>query len=121
MIDIFSSSTLEEYYVPILQILLTRLQNSRTETFALRFVRFYHFVAAKGDKGLGTDFFINVTEQVQSGYVNSTIQIFWLLYGTDEVNEGFSFNSTLASSYQIHRSSCALWIGKPQLSLLQGL
>lgn len=69
MIDPFSRSLLESYYVPIIQVLLTRLQNSKTETFASRFVRFYHFVSAKDDKGLGADFFINVTEQVQSGYV----------------------------------------------------
>ena len=51
-------------------MLLTRLQNSRTETFALRFVRFYHFIAARDDKGLGADFFINVAEQVQSRYAS---------------------------------------------------
>jgi exportin-2 (importin alpha re-exporter) len=51
----------------MMQILLTRLQNSRTENFALRFVRFYHFVAAHDDRSLGADFFINITEQVQAG------------------------------------------------------
>ena len=51
-------------------MLLTRLQNSKTETFALRFVRFYHFIAARDDKGLGADFFINVAEQVQSRYAD---------------------------------------------------
>ena len=61
-------ATLEKYYVPILQMLLTRLQNSKTETFTLRFVRFYHFVSAKDDKGLGVDFFINIVDQIQSGY-----------------------------------------------------
>lgn len=70
MIDPFSRSLLESYYVPIIQVLLTRLHNSKTETFALRFVRFYHFFSAKDDEGLGADFFINVTEQVQSGYVS---------------------------------------------------
>lgn len=58
----------------MMQILLTRLQNSRTENFALRFVRFYHFVSARDDKGLGADFFIHITEQVQSGYVSPTSQ-----------------------------------------------
>ena len=61
-------ATLEKYYVPILQMLLTRLQNSKTETFTLRFVRFYHFVSAKEDKGLGADFFINIVDQIQPGY-----------------------------------------------------
>ncbi len=36
------------------------------ENFALRFVRFYHFISARDDKGLGADFFINVTDQVQN-------------------------------------------------------
>lgn len=61
-------TTLENYYLPILQMLLTRLQNSKTETFTLRFVRFYHFMSAKDDTGLGADFFINVVDQIQSGY-----------------------------------------------------
>lgn len=63
----FAPAALEKYYVSIIQILLTRLQNSRTDQFALRFVRLYHFVSAKEDKGLGADFFINVAEQVSNG------------------------------------------------------
>ena len=71
--DFCCRSLLQNYYAPILTVLLTRLQNSRTETFALRFVRFYHFIAARDDKGLGADFFINVSEQVQSGYADFPI------------------------------------------------
>ncbi|KAL9128218.1 MAG: hypothetical protein Q9217_003064 [Psora testacea] len=67
IVNNFAPSALEKYYVPILQVLLTRLQNSKTDTFALRFVRLYHFVSAKDDQGLGADFFINIAEQVQSG------------------------------------------------------
>ncbi|KAL9104414.1 MAG: hypothetical protein Q9163_000619 [Psora crenata] len=67
IISSFARSALEEYYVPILQILLSRLQNSRTDTFALRFVRLYHFISAKDDMGLGADFFMNVAEHVQLG------------------------------------------------------
>lgn len=63
----FTPDLLEKYYAAILQVLLTRLQNSKTDSFALRFVRLYHFMCAKDDKGLGADLFINVTEQVQSG------------------------------------------------------
>ena len=61
---------LEKYYVPVLQVLLGRLQNSKTDTFALRFVRLYHFISAHDDKGMGTDFFIAIAEQVQAGFVN---------------------------------------------------
>ncbi|KZF21366.1 putative importin alpha re-exporter [Xylona heveae TC161] len=60
-------TALQQYFVPMVQIMLTRLQSSKTENFALRFVRFYHFISALDDKGLGADFFINVTEQIQAG------------------------------------------------------
>ncbi|MCJ1418218.1 importin-alpha export receptor [Xylographa parallela] len=63
----FSPSVLETYYVPIMQALLTRLEKSKTEAFSARFVRLYHFVSAKGDQGLGTDFFIKIIDQVQTG------------------------------------------------------
>lgn len=55
-----------------MQIILTRLQNSRTEVLALRFVRFYHFISARDDKGYSADFMVQVTEKVQQGYVTST-------------------------------------------------
>ena len=63
----YDRSTFDSYFVTILQVLLTRLQNSKTETFTLRFVRLYHFISAKDDKGLGADFFIKTVEQVQAG------------------------------------------------------
>lgn len=67
--DQFSRSTLEQYYPSILNVLLNRLQNTKTEPFASRFVRLYHFISAKDDKGLGADFFISKLDQVQEGYV----------------------------------------------------
>lgn len=60
------AATLQNYFVPILQIMLTRLSNSKTENFSLRFTRFYHFVSARDDKGLGADFFISATDQIQN-------------------------------------------------------
>lgn len=84
--DSFCRSSLQNYYAPILTVLLTRLQNSRTETFALRFVRFYHFIAARDDKGLGADFFINVAERVQSRYANFLFALVsWLADDADLV------------------------------------
>ena len=59
-------NTLQTYWVSILQVLLTRLQNSRTDTFAVRFVRLYHLISAKADEGLGADFFISIADQLQS-------------------------------------------------------
>ncbi|KAH7046686.1 CAS/CSE protein [Macrophomina phaseolina] len=59
------ADNLKPYFTPMLTIMLTRLSNSKTETFASRFVRFYHFVAARDDKGLGSDFFITIADSVQ--------------------------------------------------------
>ena len=66
--DKSSRSMLEQYYPSILNVLLNRLQNTKTESFASRFVRLYHFISAKDDKGLGADFFISKLDQVQEGY-----------------------------------------------------
>lgn len=60
-------SALEKYFKTIIEVLLNRLQHSKTDTFVLRFVRLYHFISSRDDKGLGADFFINITEQIQSG------------------------------------------------------
>lgn len=51
-----------------MQIILTRLQNSKTENLSIRFVRFYHFISAHDDKGYSADFFIQVTDKVQAEY-----------------------------------------------------
>ncbi|KAF2229374.1 Cse1-domain-containing protein [Viridothelium virens] len=61
----FQTSALQNYYTQIVSLMLTRLSNSKTESFTLRFIRFYYFVAAHDKKGLGADFFINITDQVQ--------------------------------------------------------
>ncbi|KAF2204358.1 Cse1-domain-containing protein [Delitschia confertaspora ATCC 74209] len=57
---------LQPYIVTILQLMLTRLSNSKTEIFSQRFIAFYHFISARQDKGLGADFFIKATDQVQN-------------------------------------------------------
>ena len=67
IITSFPPSALSEYWVNIFQILLTRLHSSKTEAFALKFVKLYHTISAQGDRGLGSDFFINIVEQIQSG------------------------------------------------------
>jgi exportin-2 (importin alpha re-exporter) len=58
-------TSIEPYFVTILQLMLQRLSNMKTEVFSQRFISFYHFVSARQDKGLGADFFINVTDRVQ--------------------------------------------------------
>lgn len=61
----FPVTALENFWVSILQLMFTRLSNSKTENFTLRFVRFYHLVSALVDKGLGADFFIATSDKVQ--------------------------------------------------------
>jgi exportin-2 (importin alpha re-exporter) len=65
----FPPTALEQYFVSIMQVILTRLQNSKTEHLTLRFVRFYHFISAHDDKGYSADYFIQVTDKVQAEYV----------------------------------------------------
>ncbi|CAO2648242.1 Nn.00g075090.m01.CDS01 [Neocucurbitaria sp. VM-36] len=59
------AEALQPYFVTILQLMLTRLSSMKTENFQQRLIAFYHFVSARQDKGLGADFFINVTDQIQ--------------------------------------------------------
>ncbi|KAK0874171.1 importin-alpha export receptor [Friedmanniomyces endolithicus] len=62
----FPPAALESYWPTILQLMFTRLSNSKTEAFTLRFIRFYHLVSAHTEKGLGADFFISVADRVQA-------------------------------------------------------
>ncbi|KAI9695531.1 MAG: importin-alpha export receptor [Bogoriella megaspora] len=65
ILSTFAPSTLQNYYTQIISLMLNRLSNSKTDSLTLRFVRFYHFFAARDDKGLGADVFIAITDQVQ--------------------------------------------------------
>lgn len=65
VIETYPPSTLEPYWIHVITIMLTRLQSQQSTGFHLRFVRFYHFVASRDDKGLGTDFFVAATDKVQ--------------------------------------------------------
>jgi len=56
---------LQKYFTTIIQLMLTRLSNAKTENFTQRFIAFYHFISARQEKGLGADFFIQATDQVQ--------------------------------------------------------
>lgn len=61
----FPAAALEKYWVAMLQLMFHRLQNSKTENFTIRFVKFYHLVSASTDRGLGADAFIKAADQVQ--------------------------------------------------------
>jgi exportin-2 (importin alpha re-exporter) len=69
VVGFLPAQSLQPYFVDILQLMLQRLSNMKTENFQQRFIAFYHFVSARQDKGLGTDFFISVTDQIQHEYV----------------------------------------------------
>lgn len=66
-------TTLEPYFKEILSLLFTKLQASPSDSFKLRFVRFYHLVSARVDVGLGTDFFVSQVDLVQN---NLFVQIY---------------------------------------------
>ncbi|KAI0379999.1 Cse1-domain-containing protein [Hypomontagnella monticulosa] len=66
-------SALEPYFKQILSLVFTKLQESPSDSFKLRFVRFYHLVSAKLEAGLGTDFFISQVDLVQN---NLFVQIY---------------------------------------------
>ncbi|TPX20368.1 importin-alpha export receptor [Coccidioides immitis] len=100
----FPPTILEKYFPTIIQILLTRLQKAKTENFALRFVRFYHFISALDDQGYGCDFFIRVTENIQASvftpiYLNIILpESRKLARPIDRKAALISFTKTLANS-----------------------
>ncbi|MCJ1310181.1 importin-alpha export receptor [Agyrium rufum] len=63
----FPQHSLQQYYSPIVQMLLTRLQKNKTEAFTSRFVRLYHSVSARLEQGMGADFFIRIVDSIQTG------------------------------------------------------
>ncbi|KAL8990668.1 MAG: hypothetical protein Q9177_000733 [Variospora cf. flavescens] len=72
----FTPSAIDPYFITILQLLFTRLQNSKTDAFTSRFVRLYHSVSARVDRGLGADWFISHANRVQDGiYVQLYLSI----------------------------------------------
>ena len=58
---------MQPYYTPLMQLILQKLDNTKSDIFKSRFTRFYHLVSAKADEGLGADFFISLLDNVQSG------------------------------------------------------
>ncbi|KAJ9612191.1 importin-alpha export receptor [Cladophialophora chaetospira] len=103
-ISTFSPSTLEPYWTDILNILLTRLQGKQSLSFQLRFIRFYHFVGARDDKGLGVDFFVAATDRCQQDVFRQLyLQIILpktqeLARPSDRKTAAISFTKTLADS-----------------------
>ncbi|KAL4899646.1 hypothetical protein BDW74DRAFT_107879 [Aspergillus multicolor] len=104
VIENFPSATLEPFFKDIMQIILTRLQNHKTESLTLRFVRFYHFMCANDAKGYSADFVIQVTDKVQEGlYVQLYLNVILpesqkLARPVDRKTAVVSFTKTLANS-----------------------
>ncbi|KAK5234030.1 importin-alpha export receptor [Exophiala xenobiotica] len=65
VVSTFPGPALDQYWLQILNIMLTRLQKGQSQAFQLRFIRFYHFVSSRDDKGLGADFFVAASDRVQ--------------------------------------------------------
>ncbi|KAI1500957.1 chromosome segregation protein [Biscogniauxia marginata] len=59
-------AALEPFFKEILALIFTKLQSSPSDSFKLRFVRFYHLVSARVEAGLGTDFFISQVDLIQN-------------------------------------------------------
>ncbi|OTA92295.1 hypothetical protein M434DRAFT_396540 [Hypoxylon sp. CO27-5] len=66
-------SVLEPYFKEILSLLFIKLQGAPSESFKMRFVRFYHLVSARVEAGLGADFFVSQVDLVQN---NLFVQIY---------------------------------------------
>lgn len=66
VVTTFPAPALEPFWVELVTLMLKRLQKNPSQAFNLRFVRFYHFVSSRDDKGLGADFFIAVTDRIQN-------------------------------------------------------
>ncbi|KAL3458673.1 CAS/CSE protein [Aspergillus heterothallicus] len=76
VVENFPSATLEPYFGDIMQVILTRLQNHKTESLSLRFVRFYHFLCANDAKGYSADFLIQIIDKIQDSlYVQLYLNI----------------------------------------------
>ncbi|KAH8598260.1 CAS/CSE protein [Bisporella sp. PMI_857] len=60
-------AVVKNYFPTILTLLFTRLNSNPTEKFKQRFVRFYHLVSSLDQSGLGADFFIQFSNQIQDG------------------------------------------------------
>ena len=89
-------TALADYWVPMLQLMFSRLSNSKTENFEMRFVRFYHLVSASVDKGLGADFFIIVADRVQEN-VFTPIYTSIILPDTQKISRPFDRKTAVIS------------------------
>ncbi|KAF2478643.1 CAS/CSE protein [Neohortaea acidophila] len=96
VIAAFPPTALETYWVPMLQLMFTRLSNAKTETFTIRFVRFYHLVSALVNRGLGADFFISIADRVQEN-IFTPIYTTIILPDTQKITRPFDRKTAVIS------------------------
>lgn len=63
--DVFSRAALDPFFKEILNLLFIKLQSNPSDSYKLRFVRFYHLVSARVEAGLGADYFASQTDSIQ--------------------------------------------------------
>ncbi|KAK5108888.1 hypothetical protein LTR62_007690 [Meristemomyces frigidus] len=86
----------QKYWTSILQLMFTRLSNSKTENFTNRFIRVYHLVSASTSLGLGADFFISTADQVQEN-VFTPIYTQIILPDTQKISRPFDRKTAVIS------------------------
>ena len=65
VISSFPQAILNDYYERIFRDMFTRLSSSKTETFSVRFVRFYHFFVTHNEELRGADYFVDISDRIQ--------------------------------------------------------
>ncbi|KAI9890552.1 MAG: importin-alpha export receptor [Vezdaea aestivalis] len=65
VVGTFPFDALKPYFSQILQLVMMRLQGSKTDQLGLRFTHFFHFCSMRAGQGLGTDVFVEQTEALQ--------------------------------------------------------
>ncbi|KAJ0425340.1 CAS/CSE protein [Aspergillus carlsbadensis] len=104
VVENFPPAALEPYFGDIMQVILTRLQNHKTESLSLRFVRFYHFLCANDGKGYSADFLVQIINKIQDSlYVQLYLNIILpesqkLARPLDRKTAVLSLTKTLANS-----------------------
>ncbi|RDI87514.1 hypothetical protein Vi05172_g2544 [Venturia inaequalis] len=106
VVGTFSAEVLAPYFPTIISLMLARLSNSKTENFTSRFVRFYHFVSARDDKGLGTDYFIKTSDGVQHD-VFKPLYLTIILPDTQKLTRPFDRKTAVVSFTKILADSQA--------------
>ncbi|TIB17584.1 hypothetical protein E3P92_01009 [Wallemia ichthyophaga] len=74
LIENVPAQTMQDYIAPVLTLLLTRLQASKTDQFTRAFIHFFMLTAALDDKGYGVPFLVSGFDKVQPGLLPQVLQ-----------------------------------------------